>query len=278
MKVLVTGASGYIGNHVVKTLLDRGCLVVAIDVTNKEIDKRAEYVQLSIFEDEEKMKELVKDVDVCIHMAWRNGFVHNADSHIQELWGHYFFLKNLVSWGIGQLVVMGTMHEIGYWEGAIDENTPSNPISKYGIAKNALRQLMIEEVKNTETILQWCRCYYITGDDTKNSSIFAKLLVAAKEGETVFPFTSGKNKYDFIDVDELSEQIVSVAMQKEVTGIINCCTGKPISLGNRVEQFIAENNLKITLDYGKFPDREYDSSAVWGDNTKIQMVMDKIKK
>lgn len=273
MRVLVTGASGYIGRHVVRALLDRGCEVVAVDVINNGLDSRADYVQASIFDDEDKMKELAENIDVCIHMAWRNGFVHNADSHIQELWGHYLFLKNLISWGVRQLVVMGTMHEIGYWEGAIDENTPTNPTSKYGISKNALRQLIIEEVKNSQTILQWCRCYYITGDDTKNNSIFAKILAAAEEGKTTFPFTSGKNKYDFINVDELAEQIASVALQKEVTGIINCCTGKPISLGDRVEQFILDHDLKIKLEYGKFPDRAYDSPAVWGDDTKIKRIM-----
>ena len=62
-------------------------------------------------------------------------------------------------------------------------------------------------------------------------------------------------------------------MQKKVCGIINCCSGTPISLGERVEKFIADNNLKIKLDYGKFPDRPYDSPGVWGDNKKIQMIM-----
>ena len=48
-------------------------------------------------------------------------------------------------------------------------------------------------------------------------------------------------------------------MQREVTGIINCCTGQPISLAERVEQFIQEHGLKIKLEYGAFPDRPYDS-------------------
>lgn len=273
--IMITGANGYIGKHVVKEVLDKGHRVFALDVIDTGIDERAEIILSSIFEHPEIVDDFIDSVDVCIHMAWRNGFVHNADSHIEELWGHYHFLSNIIDKGIKQLIVMGTMHEIGYWEGAIDEMTPANPTSKYGIAKNALRQLVFEKIKGTDTILQWLRCYYITGDDLRNNSIFAKILQAEKEGKKVFPFTSGKNMYDFIDVDELAIQIACVASQTEYEGIINCCTGNPMSLADKVERFIKENKLDIELEYGKFPDRPYDSPGVWGDNTKIDNILKK---
>lgn len=276
--VIITGANGYIGKHVVKAVLDRGHKVYALDVVDTGIDERAEVILCSIFEDLAIIDEIVDKVDVCIHMAWRNGFVHNADSHIEELWGHYHFLSGIIDKGIKQLIVMGTMHEIGYWEGAIDEDTPANPTSKYGIAKNALRQLIFEKVKGTDTILQWLRCYYITGDDLRNNSIFAKILQTAKEGKKTFPFTSGKNRYDFIDVDELAKQIACVASQTEYKGIINCCTGNPMTLADKVEGFIKENSLDIKLEYGKFPDRPYDSPGVWGESKKIDMILKEYKK
>lgn len=273
MKVAVTGANGYIGKHVVSRLLNDGCEVLAIDIADTGVDERAEFIQGSLFDDVEKIADKISEVDVCIHMAWRNGFVHNADSHIEELMGHYNFVRAIVEKGVKQIAVMGTMHEIGYWEGAIDENTPAAPVSKYGIAKNALRQLVFEEVKGKNVVLQWLRCYYITGDDTKNNSIFAKLIDAEKEGKELFPFTSGKNKYDFIDVDELAYQISCAIRQKEINGIINCCSGKPISLADKVESFLSEKNMKIKLEYGKFPDRPYDSPAVWGDSEKIEKII-----
>jgi len=122
-------------------------------------------------------------------------------------------------------------------------------------------------------IIQWLRGYYILGDDRHNNSIFCKLLIAAEEGKKTFPFTTGKNKYDFIQVDELANQISSVVMQQKVTGIINCCTGNPMSLADRVEQFIKDNNLDIKLEYGAFPDRPYDSPCEYGDATKIKLIM-----
>lgn len=274
MRVLVTGANGYIGSHVVDRLLENGHEVYAADIAFSNINERAVPVNADLFSGKEEIYDEVMRPDVCIHLAWRNGFVHNADSHILELPNHYMFLKHMIEGGLKHLVVMGSMHEVGYWEGAIDENTPTNPLSPYGIAKNTLRQLTTELAAKHGVCLQWTRGYYIMGDDLKNNSIFAKILKAAMEGKKTFPFTSGKNLYDFIKVSELAEQIAAIAEQTEISGIINCCSGKPVSLAEQVERFIKENKLDIVLEYGAYPDREYDSPGVWGNPDKIQKIME----
>lgn len=72
--------------------------------------------------------------------------------------------------------------------------------------------------------------------------------------------------------------IAAVIMQRNITGIINCCTGKPVSLGERVEQFIKECNLRIELEYGAFPERPYDSPCVYGDTSKISQIINDLKR
>lgn len=274
MKILVTGANGYIGRHVVKALLDKGANVIACDIVTDDIDDRAECKSINLFDlPEGNVYELLGQPDVCLHMAWRNGFVHNAPTQIGDLSAHYKFLTAMIDGGLKQLAVMGTMHEVGYWEGAIDENTPCNPITMYGIAKDALRRAMILYCKQKECILQWLRCYYILGDDSRNHSIFAKICQAEAEGKEKFPFTTGKTKYDFIDVADLANQLSAAVMQREITGIINCCSGNPISLGEKVESFIKEHGFSIKLDYGVFPDRPYDSPVIYGDNNKIKKIL-----
>lgn len=278
MKVLVTGANGYIGRHVVTALLDRGCKVIACDVNTRDVDKRATCVDFDLFDlPDENIYELLGAPDVCLHMAWRNGFVHNAATHMGDLSAHYNFITGMINGGLKQLAVMGTMHEVGYWEGAIDENTPCNPKSMYGIAKDALRRASIQYAEQNGCILQWLRCYYILGDDVKSNSIFCKILKAEEEGKLTFPFTSGKNQYDFIDVDELAMLISATVMQKEIVGIINCCKGEPVSLAEQVEAFICEHNLKIKLAYGAFPDRPYDSPCVYGKADKINIILSQNK-
>ena len=104
---------------------------------------------------------------------------------------------------------------------------------------------------------------------------YQSYVAAVEAGKKEFPFTTGQNQYDFVDYDIFAEQVAAVVSQSDINGIINICSGKPEKLSDRVERFIKENNYNIKLEYGAFPDRPYDSKAVWGDGKKIQEIMNK---
>lgn len=271
--VLVTGAGGYIGRHVVTALLERGLTVKALDLRLDGVDERAERLSVDLFSGDTDIYEQMGRPDVVLHMAWRDGFKHSSPAHIDDLAKHYHLIENLLAGGLKHLAIMGTMHEVGYWEGAITEDSPCKPASLYGISKNALRGIAELAASQNGAILQWIRAYYIVGDDKFGGSIFSKLLAAAEEGKQTFPFTTGKNQYDFISVDGLATQIAAIVDQDAVTGIINACTGEPMTLAERVESYIKDNGLDIKLEYGAFPDRPYDSPGVWGDATKVRAIL-----
>lgn len=273
MKILVTGANGYLGTGVVKQLCDDGQTVVAACHSRTDIvDTRAEIKQCDIF-DIDNPYEYFGKPDVLLHMAWRNGFVHNDNSHIDDLPKHYAFIKKMLDAGCKQIAVLGTMHEVGFFEGSIKEGTPTHPESLYGISKDALRNITKLLCKNAGATFQWLRGYYIVGNSEHGCSIFSKITAAEKNGQELFPFTMGINQWDFINYDDFAKQVAATVEQKEIDGVINICYGRPEKLADRVERFIKENGYKIKLDYGKFPDRPYDSKAVWGDDKKIRKIM-----
>jgi len=272
MKILVTGANGYLGQGVVKQLLDDGQQVIAADFSMAYVDPRAKRMECDLFSVSNPY-EYFDRPDVVLHMAWRNGFVHNSISHIDDLPNHYKFIKEMATAGVKQIAVLGTMHEVGFYEGSINENTPTHPQSLYGISKNALRDSAFLIAKETGAVIQWIRGYYIVGNTEFGCSIFSKIAAAEKEGKTEFPFTTGQNQWDFIDYGDFCYQVASIVEQNEVNGIINACSGHPEKLATRVEQFIKDNNFKIKLAYGKFKDRPYDSKAVWGNDEKINRIL-----
>ena len=281
MRILVTGANGYIGQGVVKQLCDDGISVIATDFKSNCIDKRAVIKETDLFSQENPF-DYFEQPDVVLHLAWRNGFIHNDISHIDDLPKHYKFIEKMINGNeqkteVSKIAVMGSMHEIGFFEGSIKESTPCSPQSLYGIGKNALRQACFLLSQQNNVKFQWIRGYYIVGNCEYGSSIFSKIAKAEKEGNNTFPFTTGQNQWDFIDYDIFCKQLAKIVEQDKYLGIINACSGRPMKLADRVEQFIKENNYKIKLDYGKFPDRPYDSKAVWGDSQVIDEIMAGLK-
>ena len=205
-------------------------------------------------------------------MAWRDGFVHNSINHINDLSKHYNYIKKMINSGVKHIAVLGSMHEIGFYEGSINENTPTNPQSLYGISKDALRKLVQLETGNKDIVFQWIRGFYIVGNTEDGCSIFSKIVQAEKIGKKEFPFTLGLNQFDFLDYEEFCTYVAEIVEQKEVNGIINVCSGRPEKLADRVERFIEENKFNIKLEYGAFPERPYDSKAIWGDDFKLRMI------
>ena len=276
MNVLVTGANGYLGRGIVKALLDFGEKVTATDFSIDGIDERANRVEGDIFSLTAPY-EYFGEPDVLLHLAWKDGFIHYSDAHIRELPKHYDFIRKFIDSNVKSIAVMGSMHEIGFYEGCIKDETPCNPITPYGISKNALRELLFMLAKKQNKNILWLRGYYIVGNYLNGASIFSKIAAAEAEGKKEFPFTTGQNQYDFLDYDEFCNQVASAVVQSEINGIINICSGKPEKLADRVERYIRTNNFSIKLKYGAFPDRPYESKAVWGDNSKITRILDNRK-
>jgi len=272
MKTLVTGANGYLGQGIVKHILDCGNEVVAADFAVDHINERADRRACDLFSIPDPYNYFGQP-DVLLHLAWRDGFVHYSDSHIEDLPKHYAFIKAFAESDVKKIAVMGSMHEIGFFEGSIKEDTPCNPTTPYGISKNALRELTAMLCKQKSKEYQWLRGYYIVDNSKYGSSIFSKITSAEAEGEKEFPFTMGVNQFDFIDYEDFCEQVARAVGQDTVLGVINICSGRPEKLADRVERFITENRYKIKLKYGAFPDRPYDSKAVWGDSSKIDRIM-----
>ncbi len=275
MKILVTGANGYLGKGIIKSLLsisnNTTTTVIATDYTTDQVSSDAKRINCDLFVVDNPYEFFGKP-DTLLHLAWKDGFRHYSDSHIHLLPNHYVFIRKMVESGVEQIVVMGSMHEVGFFEGSVNEDTPCRPTTPYGISKNALRQLT-ETICKDKAMFKWLRGYYIVGNSPKGCSVFSKIAAAAEEGKTLFPFTMGLNQFDFLDYKEFCDRVAYAVLQYDIDGIINICSGRPEKLADRVERYIRDEGFNIKLNYGEFPDRPYDSKAIWGDDTKIKEIL-----
>ena len=212
--IMVTGANGYIGKHVIDSLsrLDADVDVIAVDRSGSNTfsnSSHVRYIEGDVLSSGFRFESIGAIPDVLLHLAWRNGFDHNVSSHLDDMPNHYDFLKRAVDFGVKQVCGMGTMHEVGYWEGAIDETTPCNPQSLYGIGKNALRQALFSYAKDRGVICQWIRGFYIYGDDINSRSIFGKLLRADAAGRCL----SGLIAQNYGNCKRLTERVDRIGLQ-----------------------------------------------------------------
>lgn len=276
MKILITGANGYIGSRVVSYLCNKGFETISADIDNSHLDVRTNFKKIDILNNSiENLFDYFEKPDICLHLAWRDGFVHNSDKHMLDLSSHFRFLQTLIKYGLKNLAIMGTMHEIGYHVGSINEDTPCNPSNFYGVSKNCLREatkLLCEQYGCT---WKWLRAFYIYGNDEFGESVFCKLNKAFKSGLKEFNLTTGKNEFDFINVDDLARLISLTIIQNDINGIINVSSGKPISLREQIMEYVQKNKINLKLNWGVYPERESESKCIYGDNTKISEILKK---
>ena len=86
--------------------------------------------------------------------------------------------------------------------------------------------------------------------------------------------SGGEQVRDFLPVEKVAAYITSIALQNDVTGIINCCSGKPVKIKKLVEDFVRSRNKQIHLNLGFYPYPDYEPMSFWGDNTKLKKVND----
>ncbi|MDR0899618.1 MAG: NAD-dependent epimerase/dehydratase family protein, partial [Lactobacillaceae bacterium] len=95
MRVLITGANGYLGRHVVDAVLAKGHEVLAADFAFDGVNDKVINITAPIFSDSETLYEDLGSPEVVLHLAWRNGFIHNAMTHIDDLPNHFHFIDKM---------------------------------------------------------------------------------------------------------------------------------------------------------------------------------------
>ena len=273
MKVAVTGASGFIGRHVLTELRKYDVDIVAITRDRARLsglDNSVQVVEMDIASPKLDSFERSGNPDVLIHLAWDGLPNYRSLHHFEtELPKQYQFLKSMVVSGLPSLLVTGTCFEYGMQSGALTATIPTKPDNPYGYAKDALRQ-QLEYLQTTKAFkLTWGRLFYMYGEGQPNTSLYPKLKEAVLRGEQVFNMSGGEQLRDYLRVEEVAQQIVRLAMAQGNVGAVNICSGKPISVRRLVESWLTENNWKIALNFGHYPYPDYEPMAFWGESTNL---------
>jgi nucleoside-diphosphate-sugar epimerase len=212
--------------------------------------------------------------DVLFHLAWAGLPNYKSAHHVEaELPAQHAFLKGLVQSGLRNLVVTGTCFEYGMRSGRLSEDMEPAPANPYGMAKDGLRRQLESLQQDRPFALTWARLFYIHGEGQSENSLFSQLKRAVERGDKAFNMSGGEQVRDYLPVVDVARLLVSLAMKKGGHGVVNVCSGKPITVRQLVEGWIRDNHWTIDLNLGHYPYPDYEPMEFWGDPSKLNSIV-----
>jgi dTDP-6-deoxy-L-talose 4-dehydrogenase (NAD+) len=207
---------------------------------------------------------------ILVHLAWGGLPNYSSPRHLEhELPVHRSFLEGLLTAGLGGVTVTGTCFEYGMQSGALSEDLPTAPVTAYGRAKDELR-LQLERLRRGRAFnLTWARLFYLYGEGQAPGSLLPQLEDAIARGDAAFKMSGGEQLRDYLPVEEAAGYLVELAMNGRDNGVVNVCSGRPVSVRELVEGVVARHGSSIELNLGYFPYPEYEPMAFWGDRRKL---------
>lgn len=279
LNVLVTGATGFVGRHLVSALLARGCRVRAVA---RDLDKArrlpwfdaVEFVAADVHAAELDVVALTEGIDALAHLAWPGLPNYQGLFHFEHnLFADYAFIKRAVQAGVSQVLVTGTCFEYGLQSGPLDENTPPQPSNPYGLAKNTLR-LFLESLQREQPFtLQWARLFYLHGEGQNPNSLLASLDRAIEAGDTSFNMSAGDQLRDYLAIDVAAGYLAGLLQRREFSGVVNCSSGRPIAVRTLVEQHLRERDATMKLNVGHYGYSVHEPMAFWGVADRLQQLL-----
>jgi dTDP-6-deoxy-L-talose 4-dehydrogenase (NAD+) len=282
LRILITGATGFIGRHVIDYLLSLGkheLITTAKEskegaVTICPALKNTDYISKNLNETEKNYYSFFNKPDKVIHLSWEGLPHYNELFHVERnLPLNYHFIKNMIENGLSDITITGTCFEYGFQDGCLNEEMPAAPVTAYGLAKDTLRKF-IELLHNTYRFdIKWVRLFYLYGQGQGQKTLWGQLEEAAKNNQKEFNMSLGEQLRDYIPIEQAAENISKIALQNDITGIINCCSGKPVSVRRFVENYFNERGISIKLNCGYYPYQEFEPLAFWGDTTTLKRIV-----
>ncbi len=266
-QVIVSGATGFIGRHLVPLLLSQNYEVIAIardEGKAKDFDWYPQvcFVAADIYKDETVIE--FKEGASLVHLAWQGLPNYKSLFHLEEnLPKSYQFIDSLVTRGVNQVLVTGTCFEYGLQNGPLAPDTPTKPSNPYALAKDTLRQYLNYLKQEEPFKLKWARLFYMYGQGQNSKSIIAQLDSAIDAGEEIFKMSGGEQLRDYLPIQSVAEKLLAI-FENDSEGVFNVCSGEPISIRRLVEERIKERGSSIKINLGHYPYPDYEPMAFWG--------------
>lgn len=230
MRILVTGANGFIGKAVCARLIRAGHFVYALGSAEKPAAMCDMYLQCDLGNSERLNGILTgKQVDCCIHLAWTGLPDYTYENSWISAQNSLKLLEVGHKTGIKHFIYAGSCFEYLNPEGTIPETWPIRNTDAYTAAKAGVLGLARQYCREQNIRFHWLRFFYVIGPGQKESSLIPYVVRSLKQGQTPVLRTA-YNENDFIDVRDVAEAVLSVAEKNPEAELLNIGSGRTASI------------------------------------------------
>jgi nucleoside-diphosphate-sugar epimerase len=271
-KVLITGATGFIGSHCILPLLAQGFEVHAISSAPCEHQSADVVWHQANLLDVETISKLIFTVQPThlLHLAWYV-IPGNASSAIESFYwvqASLELLKQFHEQGGERVVFVGSDYEYDWNYGYCSEAvTPRNPSTFYGTCKNSLFSLFEAYTHSTGLSGAWARFFSPYGANEHPQRLVPTAICSLLKREPA-RFSHGKQIRDFLYVQDGADALVAL-LHSSITGAINIASGQPTALKTVISSIAHKLNGEDLILLGAIPPRPNDTPLVVADIRRL---------
>lgn len=274
-RVLVTGASGFIGKMTLPFLLERGFEVHCITQHLREKDDITKQCTWHIQNllDFTRIKQLIGSIqpEFLLHLAWNvtPGMYLNANENFMWLKASMELMRAFYDCGGQRMIGAGTCLEYDLKNGyCTEECTPLFPVSRYALCKHLLNNLLSGYVQKKEVSYAWGRIFYLYGPGEYPSRLVSSIICSLVQGKYA-QCSHGLQIRDYLYVTDVAEAFVAL-LDSDLHGEINICSGIPLLLKEIISKIGSEIGRPELIKFGALSAPKDEPPIIVGDATRLK--------
>jgi UDP-glucose 4-epimerase len=238
MRVLLTGATGFLGSHLLHRLLDRnhevGALIQPTSDQTRIADCAGHYrAILGSLDSPEEIQSSVRDFapQALAHLAWAGveNSTRSATLQFTNIEKSHALVKLAIDAGVRHVLALGSQAEYGPCPHAVDENAATRPATLYGATKVASHHVTRQQCEANSVRCAWMRLFSAYGPQDNPRCLIPHLISKLLKRERV-ALTKGEQLWDYIFARDAADAMVAVLECDSAAGIFNLGSGRPQSI------------------------------------------------
>jgi len=271
-RILLTGASGFIGSNALELLLADGHEVHAVARRSGAPREGVVWHERDLLAPGSP-EQLARTVgaEQLLHLAWyaEPGRFWSAPENERWIDATLRLLRAFGEAGGGRAVLAGTCAEYAWGDELLSEDsTPLAPGTLYGACKHATHIAAAAVAEELGVSLAWGRIFFLYGPGEEPGRLVSDVARGLLRGEDV-PTTEGLQRRDFMHVRDVAGAMVALLLS-QVDGAVNIASGEPVEVREIITLIASQARAADRVGFGALPQRPGEPEVIAGDPRRLR--------